>query len=211
MNRKHLTALAAMVIFSVAAAVAQNASVESVCRSLTSNPVTTGNFTQEKKIANAKRTLKSSGTFLFSGKLVIWDTAKPVASSLIVTGDKIIQKSPNGKTTVLSGKDNDAFKGVSQSVTALFSGDKSALEKNFTIKFSSTANSWQMVLTPKDKTVASAMKTITVSGTGNSKASTFTGLIVEQLDGGTITYTFTDHKYREELSDAEKALLNTAK
>ena len=173
--------------------------------------MTTGNFTQEKKIANAKRSLKSSGTFLFSSTLVIWDTEKPVASSLIVTNDKIIQKSPNGKTSVLSGSDNEAFKGVSQSVTALFSGDKSALERNFTINFSSTATTWKMVLTPKDKTVASAMKTITVSGTGNAKSSVFTNLSVEQLDGGTINYAFTDHKYKEELSDAEKALIKTAK
>ena len=211
MNRKHFTILAALAIFSMAAVSAQNATVESVCKSLTAHKVTTGNFTQEKKIANAKRSLKSSGTFLFSSTLVIWDTEKPVASSLIVTNDKIIQKSTNGKTSVLSGSDNEAFKGVSQSVTALFSGDKSALERNFTINFSSTATTWKMVLTPKDKTVASAMKTITVSGTGNAKSSVFTNLAVEQLDGGTINYAFTDHKYKEELSDAEKALIKTAK
>ncbi|MBQ1833901.1 MAG: outer membrane lipoprotein carrier protein LolA [Treponema sp.] len=211
MNRKHFIAITAMIILAAAAVSAQNATVESVCKSLTAHAVTTGSFTQEKKIANARRSLKSSGTFLFSGKLVIWDTVKPVASSLIVTNDKIIQKSPDGKTSVMSGKDNEAFKGISQSVTALFSGDKSALEKNFNIAFTSTASTWQMVLTPKDKTVASVMKTITVSGTGNSRTSVFTNLIVEQLDGGTINYTFTDHKYKEELSDAEKALINTAK
>ncbi len=211
MNRKHFFAFTLFAMVSAAASFAQNATIDSVCKSLTSHPVTTGNFTQEKTIANARRSLKSNGTFLFSNRLVIWDTVKPVASSMIVTNEKIIQKTPDGRTTVLSGKDNEAFKGISQSVTALFSGDKSALDKNFVVNFTSTATTWKMVLTPKDKTVASAMKTIVVSGTGDSRSSVFTEMTIEQLDGGTIKYIFKDHTYRENLSDAEKALINTSK
>lgn len=211
MKRIHFIALAASLLVSVSAVFAQNATVDSVCKSFTSNPVTSGNFTQEKKIANARRSLKSSGTFLFSNQLVIWDTVKPVASSLIVTNDQIIQKAPDGSTTVISGKDNETFKGVAQSISALFAGDKSALDKNFTVKFESTATTWKMTLTPKDKTVASAMKTVIVSGTGDSKKSVFTTLQVEESNGGSITYTFTDHTYREKLTDAEKALIKTSK
>lgn len=211
MNRKHFITFTAALIVSAAAVFAQNATVDSVCKSFTSHPVTTGNFTQEKKIANARRSLKSSGTFLFSKQLVVWDTVKPVASSLIVTNDQIIQKAPDGTTSVISGKDNETFKGIAQSISALFSGDKSALDKNFTVKFESTATTWKMILTPKDKTVASAMKSVIVSGTGDSRSSVFTTLQVEELNGGSITYTFTDHTYKENLSDAEKALLKTSK
>ena len=62
-----------------------------------------------------------------------------------------------------------------------------------------------MSLTPKDKTIAAVMKTITLSGSGNAASSSFDSLAVEQQDGSSVTYTFTEQQYKEVLSNEEKA------
>lgn len=194
-----------LMAFSAATLFAQNATLDSVCESLTKNTVTTGNFTQEKKLPSVKRALKSYGTFVFCKDGIVWNTTRPVKSSLAVTSTKLVQFTPDGKQTVLDGADNAIFKSIAQTVTALFSGDKAALEKNFTVSFSSTANTWTMSLTPKDKTIAAVMKIITLSGSGNAASSSFDSLAVEQQDGSSVTYTFTEQQYKEVLSNEEKA------
>ena len=86
-----------LMAFSAATLFAQNATLDSVCESLTKNTVTTGNFTQEKKLPSVKRALKSYGTFVFCKDGIVWNTTRPVKSSLAVTSTKLVQFTPDGK------------------------------------------------------------------------------------------------------------------
>ena len=144
---------------------AQEATLDSVCRSLTEYPVTAGSFVMQRRIASLPRDLRSSGTFVICGEGIAWNTTRPLQTLLAVTGDKIIQRLPDGSTNVMDGAGNQTFQSIATTLSALFSGDQAALEENFQVSFSSSGGSWTMTLLPKDRSVASVMTTITMEGT----------------------------------------------
>ncbi len=143
----------------------QEATLDSVCRSLTEHPVTAGTFVMQRRIASLPRDLRSSGSFVICGEGIAWNTLRPVRTLLAVTGDKIIQRIPDGSTNVMDGAGNQTFKSIAATLSALFSGDRATLEDNFQVSFSPAGSSWTMTLLPKDRSVASVMTTIIMEGT----------------------------------------------
>ncbi len=193
-------------------AFANERSMDSVFASLTENAVTSGDFLQEKTSAKLKKPLKSSGTFVFSRDGIIWKTLKPFPSTMAVTKDSIIQRGADGKKTVLDGSSSEIFKTVAASLSAIFSGNQAGIEEHFSIKsFSSNKNSWNLVLSPKDSTVASAISKIELSGISESektKKATLESLKIVQGDSNVTTYTLLNQTYKQELSSDEKSLLS---
>ena len=178
--------------------------LESVCASLASHPNTTGDFAQTKTIQTNGRKLKSTGKYIISKQGILWRTEKPVASSLILTKDTMVQIAANGNKSVMSGKDNQIFGQISETLSSVFSGDVAALKKNFNCDFSSAADgSWKLLLTPKDSTIAAVMKTLELSGITKPEAA-MTSLVMSEASGNSITYEFLNQKYPEELSADEK-------
>ena len=185
---------------------AQNVSptLESVCAALSSRPNTVGDFTQTKTLLTNGRKLKSTGKYIICPQGILWKTEKPVASSLILTKNTMVQISANGNKSVMNGKDNQIFANISETLSSVFSGDVAALRKNFNCDFSSEENgNWSVMLTPKDSTIASVMKTLELSGTTKPETA-MTLLVMTEASGNTITYEFTNQKYPEELFADEK-------
>ena len=183
---------------------AQNLTLETVCTSLAARPNTTGDFAQTKTLQTNGRKLKSTGKYIICPQGILWKTEKPVASSLILTKNTMVQISANGNKSVMNGKDNQIFANISETLSSVFSGDVAALRKNFNCVFSSEENgNWSVMLTPKDSTIASVMKTLELSGTTKPETA-MTLLVMTEASGNTITYEFTNQKYPEELSADEK-------
>ncbi len=181
-------------------------SLEAVCASLASHPNTTGEFTQTKTIQTNNRKLKSSGKYIICPQGILWKTEKPVASSLILTKDTMVQIAANGNKSVMSGKDNQIFGQISDTLSSVFSGDVAALIKNFNCDFSASEDgSWKVILTPKDSTIASVMKTLELSGISKTETA-MTSLVMAEASGNSITYEFINQKYPEELSADEKQI-----
>lgn len=211
----------------------QDATLDSVCRSLTEHPVTAGSFVMQRHIASLPRELRSSGSFVICSEGIAWNTIRPVRILLAVTGDKIIQRLPDGSTNVMDGAGNQTFKSIAATLSALFSGDRAALEDNFQVSFSSAGSSWTMTLLPKDRSVASVMTTIIMEGTQGAPAGTaapggnapdktapgggksggtqnaaeafLTALSIDEAGGGRITYRFSEQEHRDSLTPDEKA------
>ncbi|MCR5622766.1 MAG: outer membrane lipoprotein carrier protein LolA [Treponema sp.] len=179
---------------------AQTPSLDSVCTGLTAHEVTVGSFVQLRTAPGLKRPLKSSGTFVICGEGIAWKTAIPFASLLAISNGKIIQAGPDGKKNVLEAS-------VTQPLAVLFTGDKDALEKSFSIAFSSQGQGWKMLLTPKDSSIASAIKTVTLEGDeGMDKRETFIDSVtIEETGGGKIQYTLSGQSHKNALNDDEKA------
>ncbi len=204
------TIIAAMFIFTAAftslcfAQTNKQPSLESVCEQLASRPNTCGDFTQTKTLQTNGRKLKSTGKYIICSEGILWKTEKPVPSSLILTKDTMVQISANGNKSVMSGKDNQIFSNISETLSSVFSGNVEALKKNFICEFSDKENNgWTLVLTPKDSTIASVMKTLELSGLTKPETS-MTCLVMTEASGNTITYEFTNQKYPKELSTDEK-------
>ena len=180
------------------------ATLESICEQLASRPNTTGDYTQTKTLQTNGRKLKSTGKYIICSEGILWKTEKPVPSSLILTKDTMIQISANGNKSVMSGRDNQIFSNLSETLSSVFSGDAEALKKNFNCTFTEGGNnSWSLILTPKDSTIAAVMKTLELSGVTKPETS-MTCLIMTEASGNTITYEFLNQKYPKELSTDEK-------
>ena len=180
--------------------------LETVCTSLSSKSNTTGDFTQIKTIQTNGRMLKSTGKFIICPKGILWRTEKPVAASLILTKDTMIQIAANGKKSVIDGKDNLIFQNISETLSSVFSGDAAELKKNFNCKFEMKGSgNWIMNLEPKDSTIASMMSALELSGIWSAANNAeMTSLVMTEASGNTITYEFTNQNYPKELSKDER-------
>ena len=204
------TIIAAMFILSAAfnslcfAQTNKQVTLESVCEQLASRPNTKGDFTQTKTLQTNGRKLKSTGKYIICSEGILWKTEKPVPSSLILTKDTMVQISANGNKSVMSGKDNQIFSNISETLSSVFSGNVEALKKNFLCEFSDNGNNgWTLVLTPKDSTIAAVMKSLELSGLSKPETS-MNRLVMSEASGNTITYEFINQIYPKELSTDEK-------
>ncbi|MBP5176403.1 MAG: outer membrane lipoprotein carrier protein LolA [Treponema sp.] len=186
------------------AAFAKPASIDSVCASLASRNVTTGNFQQEKIVS--QRNLKSTGTFVLSKTGIAFITEKPIKSTQSISPSSVVTITADGSRTVLDTSDNTIFQGITQVVSSLFEGDKSKLEKNFSTSISAGEKEWTIKLLPKDQNIAAMVKDITLGGTGNSESSELKSMTLVLNNGLTVRYTFSELKYKSTLSESEKAL-----
>lgn len=194
-------------VFMAAAVCAEQVSFEEVCARLARHPNTTGNFSQEKTISAAgkKRVLKSSGEFIFSLDGILWKTLKPFTSSLAVGMTSVIQTAPDGTRTVTDTSSNQVFASVASTLVSIFSGDASKLHEGFAVEFQADGGEWRASLAPKDKTVAAVMKSIALGGRCDEGSARFDTIVLTEESGETVSYSFTNQKYPEELSADEKS------
>lgn len=192
-----------LICFQLGAQTKQLQTLESVCKSLAAHQNTTGDFTQIKTLQTNGRKLTSTGKFIFSKEGILWQTEKPFPSSLILTKDAMVQIAANGKKSVMSGKDNQIFANISETLNSVFSGNVDTLKKNFECELvQEPNNSWKILLTPKDSTIASVMKFMVLAGAGADLSS----LEMSEMSENTIRYEFKNQKYPEELSADEKQI-----
>ena len=81
-----------------------------------------------------------------------------------VTKESYISVSADGARTVIDTKDNAAFQGLADVITALLSGDKEELETYFAAEVTGSKEAWNLNLKAKDETVSSSVKTISLTG-----------------------------------------------
>lgn len=195
----------------------QSLTLQEICSGLAKNPVTTGDFIQIKTINANGRQLKSSGNFIISPYGIMWKTLKPFPSSLVVTESAMIQTAANGKQSVMNGADNQIFQNIASTLRSVFAGDSAELNKHFTVEFADESlagagelvaggePTWTIILTPKDATIASVMKSLVLSGTGGAKtAITLQSLELLETSNNKIRYEFSNQKYPKELTEDEK-------
>ncbi len=195
---------ALLLLFTASLATAQDCDLDSVCRSLTEYEATTGSFVMKRNIASVNRELSSSGDFIICGEGIAWNTTKPLQTLLAVTEDKIIQRLPDGSKNIMDGSGNQTFKSIASTLSSLFSGDRAALEENFSVAFSASGSDWTMTLRPKDSSVASVMTSIIMEGSGREE--TFlNSLVLQEKGGGRISYLFSEQRHRDSLDEHEKA------
>lgn len=182
---------------------------ESVCKNLSEHPNMTGNFSQIKTISAVNRSMKSSGTFIFSLDGIMWQTQKPFPSTMVVGMTSVKQTLANGKETVIDASSNQIFTSISTTLSAMFSGNSEVLQNNFDVDFSCAGSDWKAVLSPKDSMVKKILVSLAISGKVSANSADLNSIVMTEAAGDTITYNFTDQKYPKELTDAEKAYFSS--
>lgn len=187
----------------------QGLTLEKVCAEFSQHPVTAGTFFQTKTIRSIQKDLKSQGTFVFCDESIIWKTEKPFPSVLAIGSDVMVQVGADGKKTVTDVSGNETFKSISSALISVFSNDIEILKKSFDIIFTETGGgNWNASLFPKDKTIASVIDSIKLSGILKDSDGGLHSVLICESGGDTIAYAFSDLKYPEELSADEKAIFN---
>lgn len=182
---------------------------ESVCKNLSEHPNMIGNFSQVKTISAVNRSMKSSGTFIFSLDGIMWKTQKPFPSTMVVGMTSVKQTLANGKETVIDASSNQIFTSISTTLSAMFSGNSEVLRNNFDVDFTSAGSDWKAVLSPKDSMVKKILVSLSIGGKATENSADLNSIVMTEATGDTITYNFTDQKYPKELTDDEKAYFSS--
>lgn len=207
--KKTLISAITAILFAFSAFASGTETFDSICKKLAEHPNMTGNFTQTKTISAVNRSMKSSGTFIFSLDGIMWKTQKPFPSTMVVGMKSVKQTLANGKETVIDASSNQIFTSISTTLSAMFSGNASVLQENFNVDFSTSASSWNAILTPKDAVVQKILKSLTISGNFSESFAELDKIVMSEGTGDSITYSFTEQKYPKELTADEKAYFAT--
>ena len=184
---------------SISISAQSNSDFSTVCKNLSEHKITKGNFNQIKMIKKLKREIKSSGIFLISvDKGVLWNTQKPLKSSMAITKDGIIQTNAQGKKNVVATGGNAIFEQVSGLLTSLFDGNFDEINKNFDIEFIGSAESWNVNLVPKDSSVKNFIESIEMVGSDKIDA-----MILHESGGDFTKYEFSNQIFPDSLTSEE--------
>ena len=182
---------------------AEELTFETICKHLAAYKNTTGEFTQIKTNA-LKKSLKSSGTFILTRDGVVWKTLKPVPSKVAIIDAYMISTDAKGKKTVKSMLNSDTFLKVSDIVSSLFAGNATEINKNFKVNFKATsAEKWEALLVPKDKTISYAISSMSMKGTFVKGSVSIFMAEIYLADGGSLSYIFEHQKHPEKLTQEE--------
>ena len=173
------------------------------CARLAEHTLIKGNFEQEKILGRLNRSLKSSGDFIIAeGYGMVWDTARPFPSTLVLGKDYIIQSRPGGQKNALSARGNETFIRLAEVISTVFSGHAQGLLDNFEVYFTG-GNAWELGLSPLDRAIGSFAERIIMKGDTAVRH-----IEVHEQSGDTIKYILLNHSYPAELNANEKTLFS---
>lgn len=202
---KKLVALGFLLAFTFCLS-AESLTLKSVCQGLSKNPNSTGDFTQIKTINANGRQLKSYGRFIICPLGIMWKTQKPFPSSIVITEDKMVQTTADGKQSVMSASGNEMFKSISTSLSAVFKGDEKALLANFDTEIAEGENgSWTISLKPKDSTISAVIENMEMKGSVSSNVVIMDSIEIFEGSSNKIKYEFSNQEYPKELTADEKS------
>jgi len=184
---------------------AERKAIEVILSRMTENPVMRGSFSQQKDIKSLSRSFKGSGTFIIArDDGIIWDTLKPFPSTMIISGDKIIQRTPGGKASIMQAGDNPVFKEFGDTIRSVFSGDTNLLFSKFNVYFSKGESGiWRIGLVPKDSVVRSVISAMEISG-----SQIMDRFLLTEVSSDTVCYVFSGQTFSKELTIEEKNRYN---
>ena len=102
------------------------------------------------------------------------------------------------------GKHREMFE-LGEKQIELLAEQNEQLKANFNTTFNDKGDdSWELILNPKDSTIASVMQTLTLGGRNYATEASIDSIVMTEASGNTIRYDFINQTYPEELTQNEK-------
>jgi outer membrane lipoprotein-sorting protein len=175
-----------------------------VCAALAEHPVIKGTFTQQKTINRLNRSLVSSGNFIITADLgMVWETLSPFPSTLAVGPDYLVQSTPSGVKTRLDAAGNEIFLRLSDTISAVFSGNSRKLLDNFENYFTESNGSWTLGLIPSETSIKTFAARIIMEGD-----TVIRRITLREQNGDSIRYELSNHSFPQGIDSGEKALFS---
>lgn len=161
-NRIVRPALLALSLLLATAAHAQAFDLTQLGQQLSGAEVIRGAFTQEKHLRALPQPFVSQGTFVLArDQGLLWFLQQPVQQDYRISEKGIARREPSGwQPTDQQGpaaRQNDLFLAVLQ-------GDTEALQGDFQLELSGTAQAWALRLTPRSKLLGQIFTAILIRG-----------------------------------------------
>jgi hypothetical protein len=174
-------------LFSTPVAADSKKAMEASIGALSEKPVVAGTFIQSKRIRRLGRDLVSKGQFVFSAKDGIWwNVLSPYPTTILMTEDRLVERSPDGKSSVLDASKNPAFKRFATILRAVFSGDLTILGREFDLYYDAAGSSWRLGLVPHDPSMREIVASMEIDGDATVRS-----MKLREAGGDVITYEFT--------------------
>jgi hypothetical protein len=175
-----------------------------ICAAMAEHKVVRGQFVQTKNLKRLGRSLVSRGTFAADAELgMIWDTRSPFPSVMAVGRDFIVQSS-GGRSTRLDAGGNETFLRISETMSAVFTGNAEKLLTGFDLYFTEKNGAWILGLIPRDSSIRAFAGAFIMRGD-----SAIRELTLYEQNGDSIVYELSGHSYPAALSAAERAYFST--
>jgi outer membrane lipoprotein-sorting protein len=131
-------------------------------RQLSEPEVIRGSFTQEKYLRALPQPLVSRGTFVLArGRGLLWFLQEPMQQDYRINNSGIARRDVRGwdppHQQGAAARQNDLF-------LAVLRGDTAALQRDFELELSGTADIWALALTPRSKLLGQIFTAILIQG-----------------------------------------------
>lgn len=166
-------------------------------RQLRAPAVIRGHFTQEKYLRALPQPLVSTGTFVLArDQGLLWLLREPLQQDYRISPSGVARRDASGwhpaQQQGAAARQNALF-------LAVLRGDTEALQQDFELALSGTAERWTLTLTPRSKLLGQIFTRIVIQG----------GLTAERIElletqGDSTLLLLTDSQIDEELSPTER-------
>ncbi len=131
-------------------------------RQLSEPEVARGSFVQEKYLRTLPQPLVSTGTFVLArDRGLLWLLREPVQQDYRISGSGIARRNTSGwqqsDQQGPAARQNDLF-------LAVLHGNTEALQRDFDLELSGTAQAWVLTLTPRSKLLGQIFTRILIQG-----------------------------------------------
>jgi outer membrane lipoprotein-sorting protein len=129
---------------------------------LAATPVVHGSFVQEKHLRGLPKPLLSEGRFVLErSRGLLWLMETPVKQAYRIVPDGIEQRTAEGWKAI---RQQTGLAQQSRLFTAVLQGDRTALERDFTLTLGTPATGWQLNLEPKSALLKQIFTSIRITG-----------------------------------------------
>ncbi len=162
--------LAGMALLLPPAATAQNApgfTLPGLMAQLAMVRAASASFTETKNIALLTTTLRSSGTLSYEAPDYVRKTTLSPAPQDFLLRNGTVSLTMNGQTKRFTLSQAPQLAGLVEGVRATLAGDLPALEHYYDLSLSGGPGHWQLLLRPRDPSLAKLMAWMSITGQEN--------------------------------------------
>lgn len=123
-------------------------------------------FVETRYLKILKRPLQLTGTLVFAPPdRLERHTLTPTVQSMIADGDRLtLEDKARARVRTLALRDHPMLWAFIESLRAMLSGDRSALERFYEVQLAGSAARWQVSLTPREAKMAAVVSRIRIAG-----------------------------------------------
>jgi outer membrane lipoprotein-sorting protein len=159
----------AILCASLSTASAQSWGLPQLMQQLANVHAATARFTERKTIQLLKAPLLTAGTLTYVAPAYIRKTTEtPAPQNFVLDHNNVtISNGPAQPAQHFSLNADPRIAGLVEGIRATLAGDLPALTRVYSVQLTGTETDWQLLLRPKDSTLAYVVKWMIIRGAGN--------------------------------------------